>query len=83
MIIHQLRKFKRESVFGGTSQTIDFAASLIIESGALYLVPAIAHFVVWWTQDDFAINLVSDIVSYLEYLLALVFSSLLLCDLHR
>lgn len=63
MIIYRLRKFKRDSLFGGATQTIDFAASLTIESGALYLVPAIAHFVVWWTQNNFAINLASGIVS--------------------
>ncbi|KAF5316814.1 hypothetical protein D9619_006884 [Psilocybe cf. subviscida] len=36
-------------------------SSLIVESGSLYLTTGIAHFVVWWTPNNFAINLVSNI----------------------
>lgn len=62
MIVYRLKKFKKDSLLGDTTHAIDFAASLIIESGSLYLIPAIAHFVVWWTPNDFAINVISDIV---------------------
>ncbi|KAF5328200.1 hypothetical protein D9619_013363 [Psilocybe cf. subviscida] len=61
MIIYRLLRFKQESVFGGATRTIDFATSLIIESGSLYLIPAISHFVVWWTPNNFAINVLGNI----------------------
>lgn len=67
MIVYRLWRLKRESIFGCTTQTIDFASSLILESGGLYLIPAISHFVVWWTPNNFAINVIGNIVCFFIY----------------
>ncbi|KAF5316815.1 hypothetical protein D9619_006885 [Psilocybe cf. subviscida] len=61
MIIYRLWRLDQETTFGRSRRAIRFAASLIIESGSLYLTTGIAHFVVWWTPNNFAINVVSNI----------------------
>lgn len=42
---------------------LKFLMRVIIESGFLYLATAIAHFVVWWTPNTYAIAIISRIVS--------------------
>jgi hypothetical protein len=61
MIIRRLYQFSRDTFSSESTHSIKFVASLIIESGALYLVAGIAHFVAWWTPNDFAIAVISNI----------------------
>jgi hypothetical protein len=62
MIIRRLYQFSGDTFSSESTHSIKFVASLIIESGALYLVAGIAHFVAWWTPNDFAIAVISNIV---------------------
>jgi len=61
MIIRRLCHLSRDTFSDESTRVIKFVASLIIESGALYLVAGIAHFVAWWTPNDFAIAVISNI----------------------
>ncbi len=43
----------------------------IAESGFIYLSITLAHFFVWFTYDEFAINIISVLVSLISPTLAL------------
>lgn len=61
MITRRLYQLSRDVFSSESTRSIKFVASLVIESGALYLVAGIAHFVAWWTPNDFAIAVISNI----------------------
>jgi len=61
-IIYRIWKVaKRSSKYGASAAQIRFVMRVLIESGVLYLSTTIAHFVVWWTPNSFAIGLISSI----------------------
>lgn len=62
MIVRRLHQLSRDAFSKDSMRSIKSVTFLIIESGVLYLVAGIAHFVVWWTPNDFAIAVISNIV---------------------
>ncbi|KAH9475516.1 hypothetical protein JR316_0012631 [Psilocybe cubensis] len=61
MIVRKISSVSKKSEAGGTSvSALRFTMRVLVESGALYLTTAIAHFVVWWTPNAFAISIISD-----------------------
>jgi hypothetical protein len=55
---------KSENNIGGNQ--LQFIARVLMESGFLYLAISIAHFIGWFSRDDFAINILGAMVSFSE-----------------
>jgi len=59
-IIYRIWKVAKSSSKDGTSTSqIRFVMRILIESGVLYFSTTLAHFVVWWTTNAFAINIIA------------------------
>lgn len=65
MIVRRIYLVSRDSRAVTSIDQLRFTMRVLIESGFLYLATAIAHFVVWWTPNAFAISVISGIVSIL------------------
>ena len=63
MIVRRIYLVARASKASTGTLHLRFIMRILIESGALYLATAIAHFVVWFTPNSFAISVISDMVS--------------------
>lgn len=63
MIIRRIYLVTEESKGSTSIHQLRFTMRILIESGFLYLATAIAHFVVWWTPNSYAISVISGIVS--------------------
>uniref|UniRef100_A0A8H7XMG4 Uncharacterized protein n=1 Tax=Psilocybe cubensis TaxID=181762 RepID=A0A8H7XMG4_PSICU len=61
MIVRKISSVSKRTDATSTSDSaLSFAMRVLIESGVIYLATAIAHFVVWWTPNAFAIAIISD-----------------------
>jgi hypothetical protein len=63
MIVRRIYLVVTESKGSPLIRQLQLTMRILIESGALYLAVAIAHFVVWWTPNAYAISVISGIVS--------------------
>lgn len=62
VIVRRIYLVARGSKASTGTLHLRFIMRILIESGALYLATAIAHFVVWFTPNSFAISVISDMV---------------------
>ncbi|KAF8963513.1 hypothetical protein BDZ97DRAFT_2075827 [Flammula alnicola] len=58
-IVYRIWKTAKESKHSTSIRELNFAMRVLLESGALYLVIAVPHFIVWWTEDGAAIFIIS------------------------
>jgi hypothetical protein len=65
MIIRRIYLVTEGSKGSTSIHQLRLTMRILIESGFLYLATAIAHFVVWWTPNAYAISVISGIVSLL------------------
>ncbi|KAF8959370.1 hypothetical protein BDZ97DRAFT_1922901 [Flammula alnicola] len=61
MIVRRIYLVAKASKASSSAHQLRFTMRILIESGFLYLATAIAHFVVWWTPNAFAISVISGI----------------------
>ncbi|PPQ91764.1 hypothetical protein CVT25_000589 [Psilocybe cyanescens] len=59
MIVRRIYLVSSKAKASTSAHTLRFTMRVLVESGALYLATSIAHFVVWWTPNSYAISLVS------------------------
>ncbi len=62
MIVRRIYLVARASKASTGTLQLRFVMRILTESGALYLATEIAHFVVWFTPNSFAISVISDLV---------------------
>ncbi|KDR74753.1 hypothetical protein GALMADRAFT_70621, partial [Galerina marginata CBS 339.88] len=65
VIVYYLWKTAQKQSDLTSSGEVRFAMRIIIESGVLYSLVTIPHFIVWWTPSAFAIEIFGWIVSFL------------------
>jgi len=59
-IIYRIWRVTKDSPkYGASTSQIRFVMRVLIESGVMYFSTTVAHFVVWWTPNNFAISLIS------------------------
>ncbi|PPQ91765.1 hypothetical protein CVT25_000590 [Psilocybe cyanescens] len=61
MIVRRIYLVSSKAKASTSVHTLRFTMRVLVESGALYLAASIAHFVVWWTPDSYAISIISNI----------------------
>ncbi|KAF9477087.1 hypothetical protein BDN70DRAFT_995197 [Pholiota conissans] len=61
MIVRRIYRVTKGSKASTGIRQLEFAMRIIIESGFLYVAVAIAHFVVWFTPNAYAISIISSI----------------------
>ncbi|TFK41510.1 hypothetical protein BDQ12DRAFT_733035 [Crucibulum laeve] len=57
MIVYRIWKVSKASEVNASIKDLRFAIRVLVESGALYLIVTIPHFIVWWTTNSLAIVL--------------------------
>lgn len=65
MLIKRMYRASRSSGASAAAKQFRFIARSIAESGFIYMSISLAHFVVWFTYDNFSIQIISVLVSIL------------------